>query len=211
MDNQETVLTAIEQPEVQAAPRPKHTKLIVGLVVVLIVLLAGAAFVGGRLLNNQPAQAAGPGGLMMKSGGQGASGSQVSVQIERAKELPEAEPDATGLFAERKDNSIFVSIGHSFMVQVDKDGTVNTQTDGNGQQLEIVVTSDTTIYKDATQMGDIITQPADGKLQQQVAPGSLDEIGANSFVSAWGERRGDRVIAKVLMYSQPMGMKVLAP
>jgi hypothetical protein len=49
--------------------------------------------------------------------------------------------------------------------------------------------------------------PSDGKVQQQVAAGSLDEIGSNSFVSAWGERRGDRVIAKVLFYSQAMMLK----
>ncbi len=120
----------MENNSVGAAPKRKRTGLIVGGGIALIVLLAGAAFVGGRLLNNQPAQTAGPGGLVMKGGGPG--GGQVSVQIERARELPEAAPDATGLFAERKDNSIFVTIGNKFMVQVDKNGTVNTQTDGNG-------------------------------------------------------------------------------
>ena len=188
-----------------APPKKKRTGLIVTGVVALMVLLAGAAFVGGRLLNNQPAQPNGKGGLMMKGGPGG--GQAVSLEIESAKELPEAKPDAMGLFAERKDNSIFVTIGNKFMVQVDKNGTVNTQTDGNGDKLEVVVTGDTTIYKDVTEASLDGPPPADGKVQQQIAPGSLDEIGSNSFVSAWGEKRGDRVIAKVLMYSQPMMIK----
>lgn len=169
--------------------------------VVLVVLLAGAAFVGGRLLN-QTAPTGGPGNMVISGGPAG--GQTVSLQLEPAKELPSAPPDAMGLFAERKDNSIYVTIGDKFMVRVDKDGTVNTQTDGTGDKLEVVVTGDTTIYKDVTQAGLNGPPPSDGKVQQQVAPGSLDEIGSNSFISAWGERRGDRVIAEVLMYSQPM-------
>ncbi len=204
MENQDVTSIPAEAPVDPVAPKPRRTKLIIG-VVALVVLLGGAAFVGGRLLNNQAAQPEGPSGLVMKGGGPGAGG--ISVQIERAKELPEAAPDATGLFAQRKDNSIFVTIGNKFMVQVDKNGTVNSQTDGNGQQLEIVVTSDTVIYKDATEMVNMKAPPPDGKVQQQVAPGSLDEIGQNSFVSAWGERRGDRVIARVLMYNKPVMMK----
>lgn len=187
-------------------PKKKRTGLIIGGVIALIVLLGGAAFVGGRLLNNQPAQAGGPGGLMIK-GGPGGGGQAVSLEIESAKELPEAKPDAMGIFAERKDNSIFVTIGTKFMVQVDKNGTVNTQTDGNGDKLEVVVTGDTKFYKDVTEASLDGPPPADGKVQQKVAPGSLDEIGSNSFVSAWGEKRGDRVIATVLMYSQPMMIK----
>jgi hypothetical protein len=195
----------MENNSVSAAPKRKRTGLIIGGVIALIVLLGGAAFVGGRLLNNQPAQANGKGGLMMKGGPRG--GQAVSLEIEPSKDLPEGKPDAMGIFAERKDNSIFVTIGTKFMVQVDKNGTVNTQTDGNGDKLEVVVTGDTKIYKDVTEASLEGPPPADGKVQQKVAPGSLDEIGSNSFVSAWGEKRGDRVIATVLMYSQPMMIK----
>ena len=186
-----------------AKPKSRRGKLIVG-AVALIALLAGAAFVGGRLLNNQAGQAPGNGGLMIQGGPGG--GQAVSLELVPAKELPTAPPDARGLFAERKDNSVFVTIGDKFTVHVDKNGTVNTQTDGNGDKLEVVVTGDTTIYKDVTQAG-LSAPSSDGKVQQQVAAGSLDEIGSNSFVSAWGERRGDRVIAKVLFYSQPMMFK----
>ncbi len=204
MDKQSTTTESIAP----AASEPKRTGLIIAGVIVLVALLAGAAFVGGRLLNQQ-SLGAGANGMVLAGGAVGKQ--SVSVQLERAKELPEAAPDVTGLFSERKDNSIFVTIGDKFMVRVDKNGTVNTQTDGNGQKLEVVVTSDTTVYKNVTQLINVKTQPSDGKIQQQVEPGSIDEIGANSIVSAWGERRGDRVIAKVLVYSQPLVMKAPGP
>ena len=197
----------MEDQSVASAGTPKksrRTGLIIGGVIALIVLLAGAAFVGGRLLN-QTAPAGGPGNMVISGGPAG--GQTVTLQIEPAKELPTAPPDARGLFAERKDNSIFVTIGNEFMVQVDKNGTVNTQTNGNGDKLEVVVTGETKIYKDVTQASLNGPPPSDGKVQQQVAAGSLDEIGSNSFVSAWGERRGDRVIARVLFYSQAMMLK----
>jgi hypothetical protein len=171
--------------------------LIIGLVT-LVVLLAGAAFVGGRLLNQQ-AQAGGPDDMVLSGGPAG--GQTISLQLEPAKELPNSSPDMMGLFAERKDNSIFVTLGDKFMVTVDKDGTVNTQTEGNGQQLEVVVTTDTTIYKDVTQQDFGGAPPSTGTVQQKVEPGSIDEIGNNSFVSAWGERRGDRLVARVLVYT----------
>ena len=203
MDTQDEVSVSEELPVNPTVSKSRRTKLIVG-VVALVLLLGGAAFVGGRLLN-QAVPAGGPGGMMIGGGPDG--GQRVSVEFVPAKELPTAPPDARGLFAERKDNSVYVAIGDKFMVRVDKDGSVNTQTDGNGDKLEVVVTSDTTIYKDVTELGLKGAPPSDSKVQQQVAPGSLDEIGSNSFVSAWGEKRGDRVIARILVYSQPMMIK----
>jgi hypothetical protein len=60
-----------------------------------------------------------------------------------------------------------------------------------------------------TQLNDVRQQHR--TIQQQVEPGSLDEIGSNSMISAWGERRGDRVIATVLLYSQMHMLKAPAP
>ncbi len=104
-----------------------------------------------------------------------------------------------------------MTIGDKVTVAVSKDGSVDTQTDGNGQKLEVVVTSETTVYKDVTEPPEVNALPSDGKIHQKVAPGSLDEIGSHSFISAWGERRGDRLIAKVLMYSPAFMIKAPAP
>src|SRR5512141_629116 len=122
METQDRVSVPDELPAIPAASRPRRTKLIVG-VVALILLIGGAAFVGGRLLN-QAVPAGGPGGMMI--GGGPAGGQGVSVEMVPAKELPTAEPDAMGLFAERKDNSIYVTSGDKFMVRVDKNGVVDT-------------------------------------------------------------------------------------
>lgn len=215
MENPEMQVEPTENVVEPAVKKPRRTGLIIGGVIALVVLLAGAAFVGGQLLSQQ-AQPKGAGGpLVMRSGGPAGGASMTSaasVEFESAKELPATPPDVTGLFAERKDNSVFVTVGDgTFMVMVGEDGTVNTQTGGNGQKLEVVVTNDTLLYKDVTEMMTNGNPPADGKVQQKVAPGAIDEIGQNSFVTAWGERRGDRLIAKVLFYSQPMIMAAPAP
>jgi hypothetical protein len=189
----------VKPAEVKKKPR---TGLIVGAVIGLAVLLAGAAFVGGRLLNSQPQTTGpgGPGGLAI-----GGPGGAVSVEVENAKELPQSPPDVTGIFSRREDNSIFVTSGDgTFTVTVDESGHVNTDTGGSTQEVEVVVTGDTVVYKDVTQSQFGGGPPSSGKVQQKVEPGSADEIGENSFVTAWGERRGDRLIASVVLYSQPM-------
>ncbi len=65
------------------------------------------------------------------------------------------------------------------------------------------MTTDTILYKDVTgeQFAKNAPPPTDGKVQQEVVAGTLDEIGGNSMVSAWGEQRGDRLIATVVVYT----------
>ena len=87
---------------------------------------------------------------------------------------------------------------------VDDSGKVATSAGEGAQQVEVVITSDTIIYKDVPPMPAGGPPLGGGKMQQKVEPGSLDEIGGNSFVIAWGEKRGDRLIARVLLYSRPV-------
>jgi len=69
--------------------------------------------------------------------------------------------------------------------------------------VEIVVTSQTKIYKDVT-MRQFNGPPPEGqKIQQIVEPGSTDEIGQASLLTVWGKKTGDRFIAEVLLYSPP--------
>jgi hypothetical protein len=70
-----------------------------------------------------------------------------------------------------------------------------------------VVTKDTQVYRDATALNPE-QPPQGGPVQQKVEPGSLDEVGENSIIMAWGERRGERLVARVLMYSKPMVFKM---
>jgi hypothetical protein len=81
-------------------------------------------------------------------------------------------------------------------VRLEVDGEVGAGHDG--PVVEVVVTHDTLVYCDATRY--VPEEAIDGKIQQVLEPGSLDEIGAHSIISAWGQERGDRVLADVLIY-----------
>ena len=187
-----------------STPAKSKRGLIVGGAIAVIVLM-GAAFVGGQLLNRSNTPEGG-GNLVLN----GPGGAQtVSVHIEKAKELPEAPPDVVGLYSRRDDQSLFVTDANldQMMVTVDKNGKMTTSSEGSGQTIEIVVTKDTQLYRDAT-VPDPSQPMQGGTIQQKVEAGSLDEVGENSIVMAWGERRGDRLVARVLMYSKPMMFKM---
>lgn len=47
------------------------------------------------------------------------------------------------------------------------------------------------------------------EIKMEVEPGNADEIGINSFVTVWGERRGDRVIADVILFLPQSSMPVI--
>lgn len=80
----------------------------------------------------------------------------------------------------------------------------------DGPSTEVVITHDTEIYKDTTfenfnfvmEEGAMPKMP--DKIEQKIEPGSAGEIGPNAFVTVWGERRGDRVIATFILYEPPM-------
>ncbi len=189
------------------APSKSKTPLFIGLGLVLIVALIGAAFLAGRFLN-QPAALAGPQSLVGPGGGSGGEGGLQSVQeggadepnLTPAPELPQLQPEVRGLFVGREDNRLFVGTG-KVTTSVGGPGDV-PQSSFDGPQVEVVVTQDTKVYRETTQPPDP-AQPPDA-VQQTVAPGSVDELTSNTSVMVWGRRTGDRVIAEVLLYSQPL-------
>jgi len=71
---------------------------------ILVIVVGIAAFIGGRLLN-QKSGPLGLGGLLPGKGGM----VSMAVEITPAEELPKTKPEVTGLFVERKDNSIVVA------------------------------------------------------------------------------------------------------
>jgi hypothetical protein len=98
----------------------------------------------------------------------------------------------------RQDNALFVGTGH-FMLNI-ADGDVVT--DYDGPKVEVVVTHATEVYRDITEYG--TAEAEDGKIRQVVRPGSVDEIGTDNLISVWGEERGSRVFAEVLVYHVPL-------
>ncbi len=171
----------------------------VGLVV-LVAVLAGAAFVGAQLLagQGQPTQVSTSGLTMMTAQGQ-----RVPVDIQPAKELPQTPADVRSVFDHRKDNSLFVGTGVIIRTaQKDQSGNVTSSSTYNGPTVEVVVTPQTIVYRDVTDR-QFNGQPPSGKIQQVVEPGSLDEVGKDSLIHAWGKKTGDRIIADVIVYSLP--------
>jgi hypothetical protein len=177
----------------------KRSIWIAGSVILLVLVLAGAAFLAGRLLSaaSQEGEAAGGPRISFGSG----DGTVVEAQVERAKELPDSPPDAVGSFARREDNSIFINeIKGGFTIAVAEDGSVSTN--ANGKEIEVVVTNETLIRVDVTHES-FDDFPAGGTIEQKLKPGSVEEIDDYSFVQAWGDKRGDRVVAHVLVYTPP--------
>ncbi|MCI0550433.1 MAG: hypothetical protein L0287_05725 [Anaerolineae bacterium] len=152
------------------------------LVLVFIVLVVGAAaFIGGRFLNQNFS-----------------STGSVSVTLIPAIELPITLPDVTGAFIERRDNIIIVetkSLGAS----------AGTRSEG-GPQIEVIITSETIIYRETTQLGEPLSG-GNQTIQQTVEEAALDGINPQSMVMVWGRKSGDRIITVVLMYSDTVMIK----
>ena len=176
---------------------------------ILVLVVGAAAFIGGRMLNGK----VGPLGLGMPMGNGGMV--SISVQVTPAPELPTTEPETRGLFVERKDNSIFVSAismdagGKGVVLQTGGGGDGEPSVSGpkaDGPKKEVVITNETTIYLENTDFG----EPKPGVnqvIQQTVTEGSLDDLTSQSFVTAWGRKSGDRIIAEVLFISNPVMFK----
>ncbi len=183
---------------------------VIGGITALILLLAGAAYVGGRLLNGQGLPGLSVGGPGMFLGG-GNGKQQVRISSKDflpAKELPQTPAIARGVFVRRQDNSLFVGTGNvRVTVQKDRSGNVQSSADHDGPTVEVVVTGQTTVYEDVTMQQFDGPPPQGQKIQQVVQPGSLDGLGDSSTITVWGRKTGDRIIADVLVYSAPAFIK----
>jgi hypothetical protein len=186
----------------------KRTILIAGSVVVVVLLLAGAAFVGARMLSGPKETDAGVRGerVMELVVDDGSGPVSLRIKVDPAPELPDRPSETGGVFVRRQDNSIFVGTG-SIELDVEVNGNTGERSvtlSHNGPEVEVVVTRDTIIYLDETDMspGDPSSWKSGEKIiQQEIKPAdSLEEIGENTELQVWGERRGDRVVAEVLVY-----------
>jgi len=176
------------------------------------VLVGAAAYVGGRMLNG----GVNPLGLGMPLGDGGMV--SISVQVTPAPELPTTQPVVIGSYVERKDNSIVVA---SAPMEAGKGGVVLSVSKGGGEEegpstsgnmadgpkLEVVISKETIIYLEDTDMGKPNPEETNKVIQQSVKEGSLDDLTSQSFVTVWGRKSGDRIIAEIVLISNPVIFK----
>ena len=143
-----------------------------------VILLAAAAYVGLSLINpklasrtNLPADGSGK-----KTG--------VTFDVIPATEIPATNPDLVGQLQTRQDNSL--------MVLPDTKGAP-------APVVEVVVTTQTRLYRNAT--GDQLhgAPPSGTTIQMVILPYALEQVAAGNRIIAWGERRGDRIVADVIL------------
>jgi hypothetical protein len=165
----------------------KRTVWITSGVTALVLLLAGASFVGGRLLGDEGRTGNGQEFIISSSGEQNKV-LGVIEEIQRADELPEAPADMLGSFVRREDNRVFI---RPFGIEE------------GGPETELVITHDTLIYQDVT-ANQFTDGVADEPRQQVLDRVALDGIGPGSIIRVWGAKRGDRVIAELIMFNVPV-------
>ena len=201
-EDTDTQFNALEQTSAPAKKSRRWLWLILG--VALVLVLAAAAFLGGRYLQKGPQQATGQGnGIAISNGPGGETRFFSNNDIIPAPELPKTAADARGIFVRRQNNSFFIGTGKVQLSFSSKPGgTPQSGSSYDGPVVEVVATANTKIYRDDTDLPDVSS--SDTKIQQKVVPGSLDEIGQNSTINAWGKKTGDRLIADVILYSNPV-------
>jgi hypothetical protein len=155
---------------------------------VLGALLGGAAFTAGHLLGRDLPPLETKGQEMVKSEDGSITGS--GVRLLPDKRLPDQPPIASGQFNQLKDNCLFIhQFPESGMVFLDKIDEY--------PMVEILITRDTLIYKDVT---DLSNTNQGGVAQQVVVVGTIEEITKGSSIVVWGEKRGERILAEVIQY-----------
>jgi hypothetical protein len=129
------------------------------------------------------------------AGGQRLTG---SVRAAPAAELPAARADLLGVFTQRQDKSVIVATTiQEYSKEEFPDGTKKLTHIFSGPYTEIVTTKDTIIYEDVTN-----SYPSP-HTQQYVEESTLDGLGPEALVTAWGRRQGDRLLADVLVFYNP--------
>lgn len=200
----------------------KRTILMGGLGLLVLGLLAGGVYTAVKLLTPEEVVAGdetaaaepGGGGRVMQSVSSFNGGPAVAVRttILPAPELPDEPSAAFGVLVSREDNTLLVGTGNiDLEVDVEVDGDTGQETTTliprtDGPQLEVVITPDTIIYRDVTDLSVPPDQESGERevVQQLRQVDSADDVTGNLELEIWGERRGDRIVATVLVYG-PLG------
>ena len=85
----------------------------------------------------------------------------------------------------------------------DQEPTTVVNASHDGDKVQLLVDGNTVYYRDATERPEITKEVVDaGQLQltRVLETGSLDEVGENMMVRAWGEVKDGHLIADLIVY-----------
>lgn len=177
---------------------------------VVVALLAAGAYTAVRLLADDggPSQSSGPARVMQEVIDNGSGPVSVLTTFLPAPELPDEPSAAAGIVLSRQDNSVMLGTGNiDVRVEAEIDPATGQESRSvvpstDGPELEIVIGPDTVLYRDVTDFSaDAPTESGEREVQQVVRPAdSADAIEPQMEMQVWGERRGDRIIATVVVF-----------
>ena len=150
-------------------------KLRLPIIVVTLLALAAAAYLAVSL-------AVGPGTLPALFS---RPGQQRDFTLIPATELPPNQADLLGTVIEKRDNSLMLR------------PITKSAGDQNNPPVELVLAADTKVYIDTT--SDRTGHIVNGMLQQTLEAFDPNNIAANDTIVAWGQRRGDRLTAAIVV------------
>ena len=170
----------------------------------LIVVLAAGAYTLSQQLTGLDEIGLPAGAQVFEDVYDDGNGNPVTVKtiILPADELPKEE-GIGGVLVRQEDNSYFVGTGSTSVNVNITNGVPETAVSHSGPEVEVVINRDTIFYEDVT---DVSFESSESKEQtvkqvvRQIDP-PAELVGAYSM-SAWGERRGDRVIATAVVIAE---------
>lgn len=131
-------------------------------------------------------------------------GGPVRVTFTDPPEAPGEPSTALGVFRRREDQRIYIGTGQIIVEAEVVNDEASLSAASDGPELEVVITGETILYEDVTDQP--VISPEDVERGEMVVQrrwkpvDSLDALGENTIIRVWGEKRGDRVIANVLVY-----------
>ena len=184
----------------------KRNVSIMVLIGLLVVIVAAGAFTAVRLIAAQNEEADLPAGAMVfEDVTDDGTGNPVTVKtvILPAAELPQRPSAASGVLVRQEDNSYFVGTGSVSVNITSINGEESTAVEHSGPEIEVVAGRDTQFYRDVTEVSFTAAESKEQTLQQEIIPVDRPQtMPAGANIQVWGEQRGDRVTAEIIVYSE---------
>ncbi|MCP4362363.1 MAG: hypothetical protein GY796_30525 [Chloroflexi bacterium] len=180
---------------------------IAGIIVLVMVLAAGAyTAVNLTAAQDEPEDDLPAGSMVFEDVMDDGTGNPVTVKtvILPAEALPKRPSEAGGVLVRQVDNSYFVGTG-SISVNVSTvNGETSTAVDHSGPEIEAVTNHDTLFYRDVTDFSLTAAESKEQTFRQEIIlVDQPEKMPDGATIQVWGNKSGDRIIADIIVYSEP--------